>query len=52
MSVEEKIDYAQGQIAAIAEQRATDPASLKGLVASFREVMQRRASGGCSGRRG
>jgi len=49
MSVGEKIDYAQTQIMAISEQRATDPASLKGLAAEFREVMQRRASGALTG---
>ena len=45
MSVEEKIDYAQAQIMAISEQRATDPVSLRGLAPGFREVMQRRAAG-------
>lgn len=49
MSVEEKIDYAQTQIMAISEQRATDPASLKSLACGFREVMQRRASGALTG---
>ena len=49
MSVEEKIDYAQAQIAAISEQRSTDPASLGGLAAGFREVMQRRVSGALVG---
>jgi len=49
MSVEEKIDYAQTQIAAISEQRATDPASLGGLAAEFRAVMQRRAAGALAG---
>ncbi len=48
-SVEEKIDYAQAQIMALSEQRATDPASMKGLSAEFREVMQRRASGALVG---
>lgn len=51
MSVEEKIDYAQAQIMAISEQRTTDPASLRGLTAGFREVMQLRSAGTLAGLR-
>lgn len=48
-SVTEKIDFAQAQIMALTESRSIDPASLKGLVAGFREVMRHRASGALVG---